>query len=54
MTPREAMIMNLKQSAIWHKEHCHDADCGVSLTLLRMTIEELGGKLTLEEQEIFL
>ncbi len=53
----EAQVENLKNAAIWHKEHCEkvqDTECNVSLFLLGVTaVKLLGRDLTKEEQDIF-
>ena len=51
----ESQFENLKNAAIWHKEHCADAECNVSLFLLGVTaVKILGRDLTEEEQKIFI
>jgi hypothetical protein len=50
---RRIIVDNLKRSAKWHKEHCHEPDCGVSLWLLKLAIEQLGGEITEAEKQIY-
>ncbi len=52
-----AELLNLLNSAKWHKEHCgniQDTECNVSLFLLGQTYELLANrKLTEEEHKVF-
>jgi len=53
ITNREAMVRNLKNLVKHHKEHC-DGSCTVSLNMVKMTIEELGGTIFPEEEQYFI
>lgn len=54
----ESQVQNLRNAAIWHKEHCakiHDTECNVSLFLLGVTATKIAGRdLSKEEQQIFI
>lgn len=50
----EILAENLLISVQWHKEKCHDKDCGVSTFLLGEAYERLlGRERTKEELEVF-
>lgn len=55
MSETKSKAENLLRLAKWHKRHCHDESCNVSLYMLGETYEEiLGRELTKEEGRIFL
>lgn len=46
--------LNILNSAKWHKEHCEDSECNVSLYLLGETYKTLAEyELNEEERQIF-
>lgn len=55
MSVTKSIAENLLRLAKWHKRHCHDESCNVSLYMLGEVYSEiLGRDLTKEEGKIFL
>lgn len=51
-------VRNLYNAAIFHKKHCAESDCGVSLYVLKITairiwkIQEMFGFTSIEDNEV--